>query len=39
MVEAVFQALLPIKEFFDYGDTLAFLEAHPEIAALNAPPK
>jgi len=37
MVDAVFRALLPVNEAFTYADTLAFLTAHPEIAALNAP--
>jgi spore coat polysaccharide biosynthesis protein SpsF len=36
MVEAVFRGLLSRKPFFGYADTLAFLEANPEIAAINA---
>ena len=37
MVEAVYAALLPRKESFDYADILAFLTANPDIAAINAP--
>ena len=37
MVEAVFGALMPRNPAFGFADTLAFLDAHPDIAAINKP--
>lgn len=36
LVRAVFEGLLPVREDFGLSDILAFLAAHPEVAALNA---
>lgn len=36
VITAIFDALYPANPSFDLGDILAFLDAHPEIAAKNA---
>lgn len=36
VIKAIFEALYPLKRGFGLNDILAFLDAHPEIAAINA---
>jgi len=36
VITAIFDALYPTNPAFEIGDILAFLDAHPEIASLNA---
>jgi spore coat polysaccharide biosynthesis protein SpsF len=36
VIKAIFQALYPVNRGFGLDDILAFLDAHPEIAAINA---
>jgi spore coat polysaccharide biosynthesis protein SpsF len=36
VVRAIFEGLYPLKKDFDLGDILAFLDEHPNIAAINA---